>query len=398
MCRGSPSLQSGGTKSEVAHLWARWLRQPCRLGDPHCFRAGGQNKKWPTCGQGGYVTPAVSGIPTASERGDKIRSGPLVGKVAASTLPCRGSPPLQSGGTKSEVAHLWARWLRHPCRLGDPQRFRAGDKIRSGPLVGKVATPTLPCRGSPPLQSGGTKSEVAHLLARWLRHPCRLGDPHRFRAGGQNQKWPTCGRGGYVTPAVSGIPTASEREDKIRSGPLVGKVATSPPPSRGSPPLQSGGTKSEVAHLWARWLCHPCRLGDPHRFRAGGQNQKWPTCGPGGYVNPAVSGIPTASERGDKIRSGPLVGKVATTSLPCRGSPPLQSGGTKSEVAHLWARWLRNPCRVGDPHCLRAGGQNQKWPTCGQGGYVTPAVSGIPTASERGDKIRSGPLVGKVAT
>ena len=291
--------------------------------------SGGQNQKWPTCGQGGYVTPAVSGIPTASEWGDKIRSGPLVGKVATSPLPSRGSPSLQSGGTESEGAHLWARWLRHPCRLGDP---------------------------------------------------------HRFRAGGQNQKWPTCGQGGYVTPAVSGIPTASEWGDKIRSGPLVGKVATSPLPSRGSPPLQSGGARSEVAHLWARWLRNPCRLGDPHLFRAGGQNQKWPTCGQGGYVTPAVSEIPTASEWGDKIRNGPLVGKVATSPLPSRGSPSLQSGGTESEGAHLWARWLPHPCRLGDPHRFRVGGQNQKWPTCGQGGYVTPAVLGIPTASERGAK------------
>ena len=158
------------------------------------------------------------------------------------------------------------------------------------------------------------------LWAKWLPHPCRLGDAHRFRAGGQNQKWPTCGQNGYLTPAVSGIPTASERGDKIRSGPLVGEMATSPLPSRGSPPLQCGGTKSEVAHLWAKWLPHPCRLGDPHRFRAGGQNQKWPTCGRNGYLTPAVWGIPTASERGDKIRSG-------------------------------------------------------------QNGYLTPAVSGIPTAS-----------------
>ena len=150
------------------------------------LQSEGQNQKWPTCGQRGYVkpNPAASGFPTASER-----------------------------GAKSEVAHLWARWLRNPCRLGDPLRFRAGDKIRSGPLVGKVATQPLPPRGSPPLQSGG-----------------------------QNQKWPTCGQGGYVTPAVSGIPTASER-----------------------------GAKSEVAHLWARWLRNPCRLGDPHRFRVGGR-------------------------------------------------------------------------------------------------------------------------------
>ena len=39
-----------------------------------------------------------------------------------------------------EVAHKWARWLHNPCRLGGPDRFRAGGRIRSGPQVGKVAT------------------------------------------------------------------------------------------------------------------------------------------------------------------------------------------------------------------------------------------------------------------
>ena len=236
--------------------------------------------------------PSQGSPPLKSGAGN--RSGPLVGKVATSPLPSRGSPPLQSGGGGgSEVAHLWAKWLRHPCRLGDPHRCRAGGKIRSGPQVGKVATSPLPSRGSRPLQSRGG-----------------------------NQKWPTCGQSGYVTPAVSGIATAAERGGGIKSGPLVRKVATSPLPSRGSPPLQGGGGGRglEVAHLWAKWLRHPCRLGDPHRFRAGGE-----------------------------IRSGPQVGKVATSPLPSRGSPPLQSGGG-----------------------------NQKWPTSGQSGYVTPAVSGIP--------------------
>ena len=96
------------------------------------------------------------------------------------------------------------------------------------------------------------------------------------------------------TPAASGIPTASKHWGKIRSGPQVGKVATSPLPPRGSPPIQSGGVESEVAHKWAMWLHHPCCLGDPHRFKAGGQNQKWPTSGQGGYITPAASGIPTA--------------------------------------------------------------------------------------------------------
>ena len=68
------------------------------------LQSGGQSQKWPIKGQVGYVTPAASGIPTASER-----------------------------GAKSEVAHKWARWLRNTCRLGDPRRFKAGGKIRGGP-------------------------------------------------------------------------------------------------------------------------------------------------------------------------------------------------------------------------------------------------------------------------
>ena len=55
--------------------------------------------------------------------------------------PCRlGVPTASEQGTESEVAHKWARWLHNPRRLGDPHRLRAGDKIRSGPQVGKVAT------------------------------------------------------------------------------------------------------------------------------------------------------------------------------------------------------------------------------------------------------------------
>ena len=531
----------------MALKWAKWLRHTCRLGDPHRFRAGGkirsgpqlgkvatsllpsrgspplksggQNQTWPSSGQSGYVTPAVSGIPTAS-KGGKIRSGPLVGKVATSSPPSRGSPPLRSRGKnqkwptsgkvatsplssqgspplrsrgqnqkwptsgqngyvtpavsgiprgqnqkwptsgqngyvtpavsgiptavergrKSEMAHKWAKWLHHPCRLGDPQRFRAGGKIRSGPLVGKVAMSPLPFRGSPPLQSGGQNQKWPTCWAKWLRHPRRLGNSHRFRArgkirsgpqlgkvatsplpsrgspplqsGGQNQKWPTCGQSGYVTPTFSGIPTASERGaksevahlwakwlrhprrlrdphrfragGKIRSGPQLGKVATSPLPSRGSPPLKSGGqnqtwpssgqsgyvtpavsgiptasergAKSEVAHNWAKWLCHPCRLGDPHRFRAGG-----------------------------KIRSGPIVGKVATSSPPSRGSPPLRSRG-KNQKWPTSGKVATSPLPSQGSPPLRSRGQNQKWPTSGQNGYVTLAVSGIPTAVERGRK------------
>ena len=215
---------------------------------------------------GGYKTPDASGILNALER-----------------------------GAKSELAYLWARWLRNPCRLGDPLRFRAGGEIRSGTLVGNVATLPLPPRGSQSLQSGR-----------------------------QNQKWPTCGQGGYKSPAASGILNALER-----------------------------GAKSELAYLWARWLCNPCRLADPLRFRVGAKSEvahlwaKW-------LRDPCRLGDTLRLRAGGKVRSGPLVGKVATRPLTPWGSSLLQSAG-----------------------------QNENWPICGQRGYVTPAASGIPSASER---------------
>ena len=210
----------------MAHKWARWPHHSCRLGGSPHLQSRGQNQKWPTSGQGGYITPTASGIPTASER-----------------------------GAKSEVAHKWARWLHNHRRL----------------------------RGTPPLQC-------------W----------------GQNQKWPRSGQGGYITPAASGIPTASQR-----------------------------GAKSEWAHKGARWLHNPCRLGDPHRFIAGGRIKSGPQVGKVATSPLPPREIPTASEAGGKIRSGPQVGKVATSPL-----PPQE----------------------------------------------------IPTASEPGGKIRSGPQVRKVAT
>ena len=188
---------------------------------------------------------------------------------------------------------------------------------------------------------------MAHKWARWLHNPYRLGGPHRFTAGGQNQKWPTSGQGGYITPAAWGVPTASERGGRIRSGPQVGKVATEPLSPRGSPPLHNGGAESEVAHKWARWLHNPYRLGGPHRFRAGGQNQKWPTSGQGGYITPTAWGPHRPTEVAHKW------------------GPRRFSGGAESEVAHKCARWLHNPCRLGGPHLFRAP-QNQKWPTSGQ--------------------------------
>ena len=234
----------------MAHKWARWLHHPCRLG----------------------------GIPTASER-----------------------------GAKSEVAHKWARWLHNPCRLGGSPPLQSGGHNQSGPSgQGGYITPAA--SEIPTASERGSKPEVAHKWASWLHNPCRLGGSPPLKSGGQNQKWPTGGQGGYIAPPTPGIPTASQP-----------------------------GAKSEVAHKWARWLHHPCRLGVSPPLQSEGQNQKWPTSGQGGYITPAAPGIPTASER-----------------------------GTKSEVAHKWARWLHNPCRLGDSHRFRARVKTRSGPQVGK--------------------------------
>ena len=76
------------------------------------------------------------------------------------------------------------------------------------------------------------------------------------------------------------------------------------------------------------------------------------------------------------------MGKVATYPLPPRGVPTASERGAESEVAHKWPKWLYNLGRLGASPPLQSVRQNQKWPTSGQGGYITPATWGVPTASE----------------
>ena len=121
----------------MAHKWARWLHNPCRLGVPTASERGAESEvahKWARW----LHNPCRLGVPTASER-----------------------------GAESEVAHKWARWLHNPCRLGGPHRLRAGGRIRSGSnqkwkilIFWGHATK----RG---FQSGGTTSELAHKWAQW---------------------------------------------------------------------------------------------------------------------------------------------------------------------------------------------------------------------------------------
>ena len=249
-----------------------------------------------------------------------MRSGPLVGKVATSPLPYRGSPPFHSGGQNQ-------KW----------------------PTSGHIGYLTPAVSGIPTASERGAKSEVAHKWAKWLPHPCRNGDPHRFTAGGGNQKWPTSGQTGYLTPAVSGNPPL-QSGGQNQKWPTSGQSGYLTPAVSGIPTASERGAKSEVAHLWAKWLPHPCRIQDPLRFRAGG-----------------------------KIRSGPQVGKMATSPLPYRGSPPLQSGGGKIRSGPQVGKVATSPLPYRGSPSLQSVGQNQKWcPKEGRNCCVTPAVLGDP--------------------
>ena len=109
---GSATL-SAGTKPRngcVGHMWAKWLHHPCRLGGLQRSARGQKSERamWRTCGQSGYITPAILGVPNAV--------------LGSATL---------SAGTKPRnglVGHMWAKWLHHHCRLWDLQHLARGQK------------------------------------------------------------------------------------------------------------------------------------------------------------------------------------------------------------------------------------------------------------------------------
>ena len=228
--------------------------------------------------------------------------------------------------------------------------------MSSGPKVRSLATSPLPFGGSPPLQSGGQNSKMAYkggILATSLL--LSGGGSPTLEIGGQYQQWPTIGHIGYITLAIlEGFHTL-RNGNKMRSGPQVGRLGTS-----------------------------PLRVGGPQRFKAGGKISSGPQVGRL-TTSHLLSGVPNASQRGDKLSSGPQVGRLATSLLPSRvvskcfkagdkiisgpqvarlakfplpyWVPALQSGGQKSVISHQWADWLHHPCHLGGSPTLQTRGQ-----------------------------------------
>ena len=170
-------------------------------------------------------------------------------------------------------------WLHKPHRLIGRQRFSAGDKIRTGHMWAWWLDNRV---GSCQQCRAGTELELAHKWAGWLHNHCRLGDPQHFTA-----------------------------EERIGSGPQVGRGATQVVLIGRSPTPHGRGQNHELA----RWLHNNYGLRGPQHCRRirkcvhvrrgatkpmlpsglpmlqrGRENQKWPTSGPCGYITHVARG------------------------------------------------------------------------------------------------------------
>ena len=147
----------------------------------------------------------------------------------------------------AEWPRYWAKWLHDPCRLGGPQRPARGQKseMATWPTFEQIGYITHAVLEIPNAQRGEKNQKwlCSHIGAKGLHHPCRLGGPQRPVRGHElaMATWPTCGKNGYITPAVLGVPNARhvDKNHKWLRGPHVGKVATSNLPYWGSPTLST---------------------------------------------------------------------------------------------------------------------------------------------------------------
>ena len=75
-------------------------------------------------------------------------------------------------------------------------------------------------------------------------------------------------------------------------------------------------------------------------------NYGWPTRGHVGYITPAVGGVAAKLRSGGKNQKWSTSGRIGYITLAVSGVPNASERGTKSEVAHKWAGWLHDHCRV----------------------------------------------------
>ena len=107
------------------------------LGVPEVFERG-RNQQWRTSGEFGCITPAVLGVPKVLEwgRNQQWRTNGSFGDNTSRY----GGPQRFRAREKIGSGPQVELWLHSPFRPGGPQGFRVGEKISSGPQVGRLAT------------------------------------------------------------------------------------------------------------------------------------------------------------------------------------------------------------------------------------------------------------------
>ena len=192
---GSPMLNRGGKSRTgyAAQMWTKPLHHPCRLTGPQRSARGEKAKMamHPKCGQSGYISPALSGVPN-TRHGTKKHNG--------------------------YMAKMCIKRPHHPCRVEEPQRSTRGEKAEMAvqPKCGQSGSISPAVTGVPNARRGENKRN-------WL---CTRNEKKAATSPLPSRGSPTLGAG--------------RKSRKWVYGANVDKVATSCLPSQGSPTLNTG--------------------------------------------------------------------------------------------------------------------------------------------------------------
>ena len=183
-----------------------WLPKPCRplgphvphsLRGPQCSARGKIVNRCLTLaalegmhvgkfGPNGYITVAMLGIPNAHQH-DKSSNGEGTDGISrAHTWAKRLHNPCGLGGSKCSRQTQNQIELHNPFRLGGPQTSSLGQNenwvphpwLFKGPHLMSAKCLHNPCCNEKPNPCCLAVSK-AHMWAKWLVHPCPLGDHRR---------------------------------------------------------------------------------------------------------------------------------------------------------------------------------------------------------------------------
>ena len=186
----------------MAHKRAGWLHNPCPLGIPDATQQETRSDLARKLA-GRLRNPCHFGAPQSVTLGDKMTSGPQVGRVATQPLPPRGLPTFYRWAQNEKCPTRGPARVHNLCNKGGPRRFGVAYKIRGGPQVDLADKKLMLVGESPTLQGGEQKLVmVAHKWAAWLHKTCSAGGPKRCTASDKIRNGPKNGRACCTTPAA----------------------------------------------------------------------------------------------------------------------------------------------------------------------------------------------------